>query len=189
MGFFRRSLTFSLNRYFGKIVNNPAVLPVYWIVLGLVILIGDYALGPNIQFPFLYLLPVSLASWYSGFPWGLGLAVTMPLIRVLFHTMFWNFPLTVFNVSINTVIRILVLGGAAFLISRLAVQTQELAKRVKILEGILPLCSFCKKIRDQQGHWHVMEQFITAHSEAQFTHGFCPECGEHYYGEFFKNPG
>ncbi len=170
-------------------MTNPAVLPVYWIVLGLIILIGDYALGPNIQFPFLYLLPVSLASWYSGFLWGLGLAVTMPLIRLVFHVMFWISPLTVFDASVNTAIRILVLGGAAFLIWRLAVQTQELARRVNVLEGILPVCSFCKKIRDQQGQWHSMEQYITAHSEAQFTHGFCPECGERHYGNFLGNSG
>jgi hypothetical protein len=112
----------------------------------------------------------------------------MSLIRLYYYVMFWPVPLTVYDASINTVIRILVLGGAAFLVSRTARQTQELAKRVNILEGILPVCSFCKKIRDQQGHWHSMESFITERSEAQFTHGFCPECGERHYGDFLKNP-
>jgi len=162
--------------------------PIYWSVLAGVILIGDYLSGPAIQFPILYLIPVSLASWYSGWAWGLVFAVTMPLIRVYYFGIFWPIPLTLYDASINTMIRILVLGGAAFLVSRMARQTQELAKRVNVLEGILPVCSFCKKIRDQQGHWHSMEQFITERSEAQFTHGFCPECGEQHYGDFLKSP-
>jgi hypothetical protein len=169
-------------------LTHTNLFPVYWGALGFAILIGDYVSGPAIQFPILYLIPVSLASWYSGYGWGLAFAVTMPLIRLYFYGMFWPVSQTVFDASINAVIRILVLGGAAFLVSRTARQTQELARRVNMLEGILPVCSFCKKIRDQQGHWHSMEQFITERSEAQFTHGFCPECGERHYGEFLK-PG
>ena len=167
-------------------LTHSRVFPLYWSILGIVILIGDYVSGPAIQFPILYLIPVSLASWYSGWKWGLAFAVTMPLIR-LYYGMFWPVPLTPYDALINTVIRILVLGGAAFLVSRTARQTQELARRVNVLEGILPVCSFCKKIRDQQGHWHSMEQFITERSDAQFTHGFCPECGERHYGEFLKS--
>lgn len=169
-------------------VTNPKLFPVYWSALAVVILIGDYLSGPSIQFPILYFIPVFLSSWYSGYGWGLIYAVMMPLFRFSYHLVFWHVPLTVFDASINTVIRILILGGAAFLVSRTAVQTQALAKRVKMLEGILPVCSFCKKIRDQQGQWHSMEQFITEHSEAQFTHGFCPECGERHYGEFLNKP-
>lgn len=164
------------------------VFPVYWSILAFIILIGDYLSGPTIQFPILYLIPVSLASWYSGWKWGLALAVGMSLIRLYYYVAFWPVPQTLYDASVNTMIRILVLGGAAYLVSRTARQTQELAKRVNILEGILPVCSFCKKIRDQQGHWHSMEQFISERSEAQFTHGFCPECGERHYGDFLKPP-
>jgi hypothetical protein len=162
------------------------LFPVYWGALGFVILIGDYISGPAIQFPILFLIPVSLASWYSGWKWGLAFAVTMPCIR-WYYGVFWPGSMTVFDASINTAIRILVLGGVAFLVSRTARQTQELARRVNILEGILPVCSFCKKIRDQHGDWSSMEQFITERSEAQFTHGFCPECGERHYGAFLKS--
>lgn len=169
-------------------MNHLKILPVYWSALAVVILIGDYFSGPTIQFPILYFIPVSLSSWYSGYRWGLAYAVMMPLFRLSYHLIFWPVPLTVLDPSINTVIRILILGGAVFLVSRTAVQTQALAKRVKVLEGFLPICSFCKKIRDQQGQWHSMEQFIAERSEAQFTHGFCPECGEHHYGEFLKRP-
>lgn len=50
--------------------------------------------------------------------------------------------------------------------------------RVKRLEGIIPICSYCHKIRDDQNSWFQMEQYISEHSEAQFSHGVCPHCFE-----------
>jgi hypothetical protein len=47
---------------------------------------------------------------------------------------------------------------------------------VKQLEGIIPICSYCKKIRDDQKSWHQMEIYISSHSEAMFSHGVCPDC-------------
>lgn len=166
--------------------THTKLFPVYWTALALVMLVGDYVAGPTIQFPILYLIPVSLASWYSGCAWGLAFAVTMPLIRLYFYVIFWPVHLTAFDSSINTIIRILVLGGMAFLVSRTAEQTRALAKRVNVLEGFLPICSFCKKIRDQNNTWQPLEQFISDRSNAQFTHGFCPDCGQRHYGDFLK---
>ena len=48
--------------------------------------------------------------------------------------------------------------------------------QVKLLEGIIPICSYCHKIRDDKDVWNQLEQYITAHSEALFSHGICPEC-------------
>jgi PAS domain-containing protein len=50
--------------------------------------------------------------------------------------------------------------------------------RVKQLEGIIPICTHCKQIRDDQDDWHKLEKYITEHSEAQFSHGICPACFE-----------
>ncbi|EKD27071.1 MAG: Response regulator receiver protein [uncultured bacterium] len=47
---------------------------------------------------------------------------------------------------------------------------------VKQLQGLLPICSYCKKIRDQKNYWHQVESYIASHSEANFSHGFCPDC-------------
>jgi len=56
-------------------------------------------------------------------------------------------------------------------------------KEIKILQGLLPICSSCKKIRDDEGYWNQIESYLRAHSEAQFTHGICPDCfKEHYPG-------
>ncbi len=47
---------------------------------------------------------------------------------------------------------------------------------VRLLQGVLPICSYCKNIRDDQNYWQQIETFISSHSEAQFSHGICPSC-------------
>jgi DNA-binding NtrC family response regulator len=56
--------------------------------------------------------------------------------------------------------------------------------RVKQLEGILPICMYCKKIRNDQEDWQQMEEYISQHSEANFSHGLCPECYKQQLKEF-----
>ena len=53
--------------------------------------------------------------------------------------------------------------------------------KVKTLKGLLPICSSCKQIRDDKGYWHQIDFYIRDHSEAEFTHGICPECSEVLY--------
>lgn len=60
-------------------------------------------------------------------------------------------------------------------------ELEQALREVKVLRGILPICSRCKKIRDDQGRWHAVESYITAHSEADFSHGVCPECLNKHY--------
>jgi len=50
--------------------------------------------------------------------------------------------------------------------------------QVKQLQGIIPICSYCKKIRDDQNYWQRVESYISQHSEARFSHGICPDCYE-----------
>lgn len=59
--------------------------------------------------------------------------------------------------------------------------------QVKMLSGFLPICAGCKKIRNDDGYYHQIEQYISAHSEAKFTHGICPTCAQELYGEIGKN--
>ncbi len=68
----------------------------------------------------------------------------------------------------------------------LAVQVRELEAalaHVRILQGIIPICAHCHKIRDDRESWRGMEEYLEAHSDAQFSHGICPECLEKYYPE------
>lgn len=55
---------------------------------------------------------------------------------------------------------------------------------IENLQGLIPICSFCKKIRDDEGYWENIEKYITAHSKAIFTHGVCPDCIKKHYPEY-----
>ena len=56
---------------------------------------------------------------------------------------------------------------------------------IKILRGLLPICSYCKKIRDKKGYWQQLEWYIAARSEADFSHGMCPECGPKHFPDVY----
>lgn len=60
---------------------------------------------------------------------------------------------------------------------------QKALNEIKTLRGIIPICSHCKKIRDDEGVWNQLEEYIHAHSEAEFSHGICPNCLKKYYPE------
>jgi hypothetical protein len=59
---------------------------------------------------------------------------------------------------------------------RLIKELQEALGRVKSLSGLLPICASCRKIRDEAGAWHNLEAYIRNHTEADFSHGICPDC-------------
>lgn len=62
-------------------------------------------------------------------------------------------------------------------------ELQGALEEIKTLEGILPICMHCKKIRDDRGYWKQLEQYLHDHSEARFSHGICPECLDRHYPE------
>ena len=64
---------------------------------------------------------------------------------------------------------------------KLIKELQEALKEIKTLRGILPLCSFCKKIRDDKGYWEQVDVYIHKHSQADISHGICPECMKKHY--------
>jgi hypothetical protein len=67
---------------------------------------------------------------------------------------------------------------------RLIVQLQETLDKVKTLKGLIPICASCKKIRDDRGYWNQIEVYIREHSDADFSHGMCPECMKKWYPDY-----
>lgn len=61
---------------------------------------------------------------------------------------------------------------------------KEALNAVKKLHGLLPICAHCKKIRDDEGYWHEVEIYIRQHTEAEFSHGICPQCAKKLYGDY-----
>ncbi len=62
-----------------------------------------------------------------------------------------------------------------------------LQTEIKTLRGIIPICSFCKKIRNDKGYWDQVEVYVKGHTHADFSHSFCPECAKKHYPEYFEN--
>mgnify|MGYP001244480900 CR=1 FL=1 len=74
----------------------------------------------------------------------------------------------------------------------LAAKIEELRHaldQIKTLRGIVPICASCKKIRDDKGYWSQVEVYVRDHTEAQFSHGICPECMTQLYPEFAQDDG
>jgi PAS domain S-box-containing protein len=69
---------------------------------------------------------------------------------------------------------------------RLIRELQKALGEIKTLSGLLPICASCKKIRDDKGYWNQIEVYISEHSEAEFSHGLCPQCAETLYPKYAR---
>jgi hypothetical protein len=155
----------------------------FCILLAIMVLAIDYFTGKDIQFPILYIFPAGIAAWQNKKNTAYALAIILPIVRVGFHIP-WHEIESIYYATINAVIIITALTLLVYLVNRTALQEKELEKRVKILEGILPICSYCKKIRNEKDEYEQLEKYISEHSDAQFSHGICPECLKELYPEF-----
>ena len=70
---------------------------------------------------------------------------------------------------------------------KLIAELQEALANIKTLSGLIPICAQCKKIRDDKGYWQQVEAYIHAHSEAEFSHGLCPDCAEKFLADLKKD--
>ena len=163
--------------------NNTKMLCLFTMAIVLAI---DYLTGRTIRFPIVYVLPVSMAAWREQKRMAYATAIFMPLARVGFHFP-WNQTESISVALLNAAITVLALMLYAFLVDRIAWQTRGLEKKVRVLEGILPVCASCKRIRTERGEYEQIEKYITEHSEASFSHTICPECAKRLYPEYFKD--
>ncbi|MFA5728840.1 MAG: hypothetical protein WC957_05385 [Candidatus Neomarinimicrobiota bacterium] len=70
---------------------------------------------------------------------------------------------------------------------KLIAELTEALANIKQLKGLIPICASCKKIRDDEGYWNEVEAYIGQHSEAEFSHGICPDCAQKLYPEIYAN--
>ena len=66
------------------------------------------------------------------------------------------------------------------------IQLAEQLMEIRQLRGLLPICMYCKNVRKDDGLWVRVEKYVEAHSDAEFTHGICPDCMKKYYGDYFN---
>jgi hypothetical protein len=158
--------------------SRPAVITLFAAFVAIV----DIVAGPDVRFPITYVVPVALAAWHLRRKLAFVLALALPGIRFLFGHLLREPLESLTFLFINALIRCAMLMIIAILVSRHRATLAEL----RVLKGMLPVCCFCKKIRDESGNWHQMEFFLSARSEATFTSTFCPECAQEHYGDLLS---
>ncbi len=168
-------------------LKSRAVLGSIWIALTILVLWVDYLSGPMIQFPVFILLPLTLAAWYNGRILAFLISVVGVAASGLFFPRLWHQEQTPESTAINAAIRLIVFVFILILVDKISRTTRDLKTEVRVLEGLLPVCSFCKKIRDRDETWYPMEKYIADHSRADFTHSVCPDCARKHYGFILKD--
>lgn len=68
---------------------------------------------------------------------------------------------------------------------KLILEIQDALAKIRTLKGMLPICASCKRIRDDAGYWNQIEAYVRDHSEAEFSHGICPDCAKKMYPKYF----
>ena len=151
------------------------------VLSALLIAFVDYATGCELGFFLFYL--IAIAAWKLG-------PASSYLISILgaifwFLSDFYSSPpyCSVFFAISNGIIRLLAfltIAYSALKIQFLLREHRETSRdglsQGKMLSGLIPICASCKKIRDDKGNWQRIEEYIEAHTNAEFTHGLCPEC-------------
>lgn len=146
----------------------------------------DYVTGLQLEFSAFYILPVLLAAWMAGWRWAVALALVNAIAwsevdhlaghvhLSAFYTL-WEF----LNHAFIYLLVAAMVGGLRLAITRqraLNLELSQALEEVGELKGLLPVCAWCHKVRDDQGYWGQLETYIEARTQASFTHGICPEC-------------
>lgn len=158
--------------------------PWMWLSFSALALVLDYLSGAFIHLSILFIFPVAAASWHRGLRFALPLALLLPCFRLLYYAT-WDAPWAWIGSGASYVVRTAVLGTVAVMTAHLRRQTNEL----RLLRGLLPICGYCKKIRDSQGTWHPIETYISSRTEARFSHGICPSCLQKHHGDVMRDSG
>lgn len=156
------------------------------LLIAVIVLMADYITGQAVEFQLAYVFPVAVAAWFRQKSIAYAMALILPLVRIGFLCL-WHETLSFSVVGLNALISVFSLLLYAYLIDRTAWQTSALEKKIKVLEGVLPICASCKRIRTETGNYQQLEEYITNRSEASFSHVICPECAKKLYPGYIKD--
>jgi hypothetical protein len=160
----------------------------WWLALAASLLCVEYATGFYSQFPLVYVIPVSLAAYYSGRRIALTLGVAIPIAHFIFALL--EAPAQdILTLATTALLRGGVIIFMALWFARLSEHERALQHEVQTLQGLLPICSFCKSIRNDSGEWERLERFISRRSQTQFSHGICPSCQQTQYAGLGRRKG
>ena len=167
---------------------NPIAVTIASLLMVSLLGMVDFGLGYEISTSIFYLLPVSIIAWHVGRQAGLAFALLSAGVWLLADAMSGH----VFSHALmpwwNALVRLGFFVVVVVMLSRLRrsyhaqqvliAQLQEALDSVKVLSGLLPMCAWCKNVRDDDGYWLQVENYVTQRTEATFTHSICPACRE-----------
>ncbi len=129
----------------------------------------------------LFIIPI-VYFFFLGLKWGVLLffiqSISIIMIFILSLIRLVEIP---YDAKTVTLFLIVSLSELLILISHEIILSRY-QSQVRTMSGLLPICSSCKKIRDDRGYWNRLEEYIESHSNASFSHGICEECEEKLYG-------
>ena len=133
-----------------------------------------------------YILVILLSMWSSEtkLPYQLAILVSILTIAGYFISPHGG---EMWKVFVNRFLALFAIWVTAILSMKQKKAQEEKANafaKLKILNGLLPICMSCKKIRSDDGYWGQIEMYIREHSEAEFSHGICPDCAKELYPDF-----
>jgi hypothetical protein len=140
-------------------------------------------LGAGISF--FYLVPVVFLALWSSPKQSVAVMGIAAVSSILIAVGFLLSPPGAFWYAVTNRSYALIVIGATVMLSVVRKRAEE---DVKVLRGLLPICSYCKKIRDDEGYWQQVERYIAARSEADFSHGMCPDCGSKHFPDMVAEP-
>jgi hypothetical protein len=151
----------------------------------------DYLSGQELHFFVFYFVPVAFASWYTNRTiatlFTFVVAIAWLAVNSLEGAFYSHWFCRYWNAAIRLVAFLTIAQGVWYIKHKLAQErrlNQELVAalaEVKTLSGFLPICTSCKKIRNDEGYWEQIETYIRDRSAAEFTHSLCPECVKTMY--------
>ncbi len=164
------------------------------ILVTLTVLMLDLVIPLGVAMGVPYILVVLISLWSPGKRFTVTVAVICSILTI--SAFFYKPPVPeMWKAVFNRILALSAIWVTAILglQRKTAEDKREEAIRerekalddIKILNGLIPICSSCKKIRDDRGYWNQLEVYIKNHSEADFSHGICPECAKRLYPELY----
>lgn len=150
----------------------------------------DFLSGFEFSFFVFYFLPVGFAAGRLGFLAGLCLAVYSAIVWAVADLSAGHTYSNPIYALWSAMARLTAFLTVAWLVARnsaliereraIATRLRQSLAQVNLLQGMLPICAACKRIRNASGDWEQMERYIQNHSAAKFSHGYCPECAKNW---------
>jgi hypothetical protein len=153
------------------------------LALALVIFLFDISLPLGVAGGVPYILIVLLALWSPRPSLPIHMAI-MGSILIICGFYFSPAGGELWKVLLNRLLALFAVWTTGVLSvqrNRIMQEKEKALRDLKILRGFLPICASCKKIRDENGVWNQIESYIRDHSEAEFSHGICPDCAQKLY--------